>query len=204
MGTQRSNLQINNLAFESNLQWQKSAITKAKRSSLMGHRPCCVWMTGLSGAGKTTLANLLDETLHNNGKHSFVLDGDRCRSGLCCDLDFSAEARAENVRRIAEVAKLLVEAGLIVIVALISPFAAQRRLARSLFDPTEFVEVFVDTPLSACERRDAKGLYRRARRGEIANFTGISSAYERPENAELILDGQADPKDLLDKLLRCF
>jgi bifunctional enzyme CysN/CysC len=147
----------------------------------------CLWFTGLSGSGKSTIANLLEKRLHAEGKHTYILDGDNVRHGLNRDLGFTEADRVENIRRVAEVAKLLVDAGLIVIVAFISPFRAERQLARSLFDPGEFIEVFVDTPLEECERRDVKGLYAKARRGELKNFTGIDSDYEPPETAEVHL-----------------
>ncbi len=186
------------------LQWKDSAIKKIDRAELKAQSACCIWLTGLSGAGKTTLANLLDESLHRAGRHTFVLDGDRCRDGICNDLDFSPEGRMENVRRVSEVAKLMVDAGLIVIVSLISPLIAQRQQARKLFEPGEFIEVYLNTPLSTCEQRDAKGLYKKARQGLIPDFTGISSAYEPPESAEVVLDGQAPIGDLLRQMLQAL
>jgi adenylyl-sulfate kinase len=147
----------------------------------------CVWLTGLSGAGKSTIAGLLHDRLNAQGLHSCVLDGDRLRTGLNADLGFSEADRIENVRRVGEVAKLMADAGLIVLVAVISPYRAQRRLARGLFAGGEFLEVFVDAPLAECERRDTKGLYAKARRGELKNFTGIDSAYQPPEAPELRL-----------------
>jgi bifunctional enzyme CysN/CysC len=162
-------------------------IDKRARSAMKGQRPCVVWFTGLSAAGKSTIANLVDQRLHALGRHTYVLDGDNVRKGLSRDLGFTDADRTENVRRIAEVAKLMLDAGLIVLVSFISPFRAERKLARDLVEPGEFIEVFVDTPLAEAEKRDPKGLYARARRGEIPRFTGIDSPYEPPENPELRL-----------------
>jgi bifunctional enzyme CysN/CysC len=147
-----------------------------------------LWFTGLSAAGKSTIANLVERMLHANGFHTYLLDGDNVRHGLNKDLGFTAEDRVENIRRVAEVAKLMVEAGLIVLVAFISPFRSERRMARQLVEDNEFLEVFVDAPLSVLEKRDPKGLYRKARRGELKNFTGIDSPYEPPEHAEIRID----------------
>jgi bifunctional enzyme CysN/CysC len=170
-----------------NIHWHALEVTKAARAEMKHQVAKCLWFTGLSGSGKSTIANLLEKRLHAEGKHTYILDGDNVRHGLNRDLGFTEADRVENIRRVAEVAKLLVDAGLIVIVAFISPFRAERQLARSLFDPGEFIEVFVDTPLEECERRDAKGLYAKARRGELKNFTGIDSDYEPPESPEVHL-----------------
>jgi bifunctional enzyme CysN/CysC len=170
-----------------NVHWQALEVTKTARSHIKHQRARCLWFTGLSGSGKSTIANLLEKRLHADGKHTYVLDGDNIRHGLNRDLGFTEEDRVENIRRVGEVAKLLVDAGLIVMVAFISPFRAERELARSLFDDGEFIEVFVDTPLEECERRDVKGLYAKARRGEIKNFTAIDSDYEPPLSPEIHL-----------------
>lgn len=172
----------------SNIHVQTLDVTTAARAALMGQRPACLWLTGLSGAGKTTVANELDRRLHANHLRTFVLDGDNVRHGLCQDLGFSHADRVENMRRVTEVARLMVDAGLIVIVAFISPFRAERDLARSRFRPGEFFEIYLDTPLGECERRDPKGLYAKARRGEITQFTGIDSPYEPPLDASLKVD----------------
>ena len=172
----------------SNIHWQAVDVHKEARALLKHQRPRCVWLTGLSASGKSTIANLLEKRLHAEGRHTYLLDGDNVRHGLNRDLGFTEPDRIENIRRVAEVARLMVDAGLIVIVSFISPFRDERALARQLFAPGEFLEVFVDTPLAECERRDPKGLYAKARRGELANFTGIDSAYERPETPEVRID----------------
>lgn len=167
---------------------QKFDVDVVRRAKLKGQSPCVIWFTGLSGAGKSTLANLTESKLVAAGRHTYVLDGDNLRHGLTADLGFSDADRAENVRRIAEVAKLMVDAGLIVLCALISPLQSDRAIARGLFRKGEFIEVFVDAPLAEVERRDPKGLYKRARRGEISNFTGIDSPYDAPKNAEIHIE----------------
>jgi bifunctional enzyme CysN/CysC len=170
-----------------NVHWQALEVTKTARAKMKHQVAKCLWFTGLSGSGKSTIANLLEKRLHAEGKHTYVLDGDNVRHGLNRDLGFTEADRVENIRRVAELAKLMVDAGLIVMVAFISPFRAERQLARSLFNPGEFIEVFVDTPLEECERRDVKGLYAKARRGELKNFTGIDSDYEPPKSPEVHL-----------------
>jgi len=174
----------------SNMFRQSLDVGKDARSELKGQKTLCVWFTGLSGAGKSTLANLLETRLHVAGRHTYLLDGDNVRQGLNRDLGFTEADRVENIRRVAEVARLMTDAGLIVLVSFISPFRAERRMARALFAPGEFIEVFVDAPLAECERRDPKGLYAKARRGELKDFTGIDSAYEVPENPELTVNTQ--------------
>lgn len=163
-----------------NIFWKNSHVSQIQRARLLGQKPYCIWFTGFSGAGKSTLAAALEAQLHTDGRHVYVLDGDNIRHGLNRDLGFSVESRVENIRRVAEVAHLMVDAGLIVLVAFISPFRAERDMARSLFEPREFFEVFVETPLAVCEQRDTKGLYAKARRGELHDFTGIDSPYEPP------------------------
>lgn len=168
--------------------WHHATVTRARREAQNGHRGAIVWFTGLSGAGKSTLAHEVEEHLHRMGCGTFVLDGDNVRHGLCGDLGFSAEDRAENIRRIGEVAKLFMEAGVIVLTAFISPFRADRDRVRAMVQPGEFIEVYCRCPLDVCEQRDVKGLYMKARAGEIAQFTGISSPYEPPNQPELTVD----------------
>lgn len=166
---------------------QNLIIDKTVRSAQKYQTPQCIWFTGLSGSGKSTLANLLEQSLYTQGCHTYLLDGDNIRLGLNRDLGFTQADRVENIRRIAEVSRLMVDAGLIVLVSFISPFCSDRQMARNLFATGEFLEVFVDTPLEECERRDTKGLYAKVRRGELKNFTGIDSPYEAPENPEIHL-----------------
>ncbi len=185
-----------------NVQWQEISINKGARAGLKEQRPCVLWFTGLSGAGKSTIANSLEKRLHAMGRHTYLLDGDNVRHGLNKDLGFTDADRVENIRRVAEAARLFVDAGLIVMVSFISPFRSERRMARDLFDEGEFMEIFVDTPLDVCEARDPKGLYVKARAGLIANFTGIDSLYEPPERPELKLDtSKATPEALAEALL---
>lgn len=172
------------------------------RNQLNGHRSLVIWFTGLSGSGKSTLANMLEQRLHERGIRTFILDGDNVRKGLNKDLDFSDEGRKENIRRIGEVAKLMVDAGLVVIAAFVSPFEEERQKLRTLLGADVFVEVFVDTPLEVCESRDTKGLYKKARRGEIPHFTGISSPFEIPPHPDIhIRTSDETPEKSLEKIL---
>ncbi len=185
-----------------NVHWQALEVNKAARAAIKHQKPRCVWFTGLSGSGKSTIANLLEKRLNVDGRHTFILDGDNVRHGLNRDLGFTEEDRVENIRRVAEVAKLMVDAGLIAIVAFISPYRAERALARRLFDEGEFIEVFVDTPIEECERRDAKGLYAKARRGELKNFTGIDSTYEVPMDPEITLHTtEVSPENSVERII---
>lgn len=178
------------------------AVDQALRAAMKHQRPACIWFTGLSGAGKSTLGNQLDQALQARGMHSYLLDGDLLRQGLCQDLGMSDADRHENVRRIAEVARLMVDAGLIVIVSAISPFRADRDAARERFSDGEFLEVHVSTPLAECERRDAKGLYRKVQEGLITRFTGIDSPYEAPLHPEFVIDTSAgDCSEFIERLV---
>lgn len=173
----------------------KHKIEQADRIKARGHRPMVVWLTGLSGSGKSTLANLIEQTLFEQGMATYILDGDNIRTGLNKDLDFSESGRVENIRRIGEVAKLFIDAGTVVITAFISPFRSDRNLARSLAGEENFVEVFVDCPLEICEQRDVKGLYQKARSGQIKNFTGIDSPFEEPDNADIRVQTHLESTD---------
>jgi bifunctional enzyme CysN/CysC len=186
-----------------NIHWQPTDVDKQARSAQKGQKACVLWFTGLSGAGKSTIANLVDRKLHRRGLHTYILDGDNVRHGLNRDLGFTEEDRVENIRRVGEVAKLMVDAGLIVIVSFISPFRSERRMARRLVEDSEFIEIFVDTPLAVAEERDPKGLYKKARRGELQNFTGIDSPYETPEHPEIRLDTTVNtPESAADLVIR--
>ena len=185
-----------------NVHWQALDVNKPARAVLKGQKPCVLWYTGLSGAGKSTIANLVDKKLHSTSRHTYLLDGDNVRHGLNKDLGFTDADRVENIRRIAEVAKLMVDAGLIVSTAFISPFRAERQMARALLGPGEFIEIFIDTPLKVAEQRDPKGLYKKARRGDLKNFTGIDSPYEAPESPELRIDTTSiSPEDAAEMIV---
>jgi adenylylsulfate kinase len=171
-----------------NIVWHQHDVDKSRRAQAKKQKACVIWLTGLSGSGKSTIANLLEKKLAEFNKHTYLLDGDNVRHGLCGDLGFSDKDRVENIRRISEVAKLFVDAGLIVITAFISPFQRDRDYCRNLLDGNEFVEVFINTPIEECEKRDPKGLYQKARQGDIKDFTGISSPYEAPVSPEVVLE----------------
>jgi bifunctional enzyme CysN/CysC len=180
-----------------NIHWQALSLDRAARAASLQQHPRCLWFTGLSGAGKSTIANQVEQRLHALGRHTYVLDGDNVRHGLNRDLGFTDEDRVENIRRVAEVARLMVDAGLIVLVSFISPFRDERRMARDLFGPGDFAEVYVDTPIELCEQRDPKGLYAKARAGELRNFTGVDSPYEPPLDPELHLRTEKESVDAL-------
>jgi adenylylsulfate kinase len=184
-----------------NIVWHDHHLSKDERSELKEQKPCILWFTGLSGSGKSTVANAVEVKLAKIKKHTYLLDGDNVRHGLNRDLGFSDEDRMENIRRIGEVSKLFVDAGVIVLTAFISPFREDRDTVRTLVKNGEFIEIFVDTPLEVCEQRDPKGLYAKARRGEIPEFTGISSPYEAPEGAEIHLKGEMGIEDSADAIL---
>ena len=172
---------------EKNIVWHEQHVTKKERSAIKGQRACIVWFTGLSASGKSTIANALEVKLMEQNRHTYLLDGDNIRLGLNSDLGFSDEDRVENIRRVGEVSKLFVDSGIIVLTAFISPFRKDREIVKRLVEKDEFIEVFVDTPLDICEKRDPKGLYLKAREGKIPNFTGVSSVYEAPLNPQIHL-----------------
>jgi adenylylsulfate kinase len=171
----------------SNIVWHKHRVTKEKRLLLTQQNPCILWFTGLSGSGKSTLAGMVEQQLYENGNFTYLLDGDNLRYGLNSDLGFDEVGRKENIRRIGEVAKLFVDSGLIVLTAFISPYVQERDFVRNLVKHGEFIEIFVDVPLTECEKRDPKGLYKKARSGEIKDFTGVSAPYEEPENPDIYI-----------------
>ncbi|MEO2267709.1 adenylyl-sulfate kinase [Pseudoalteromonas sp. YIC-656] len=173
---------------DENIVWHQHGVNKQKRQTANGHKSCILWFTGFSGSGKSTIAGALENKLHELGHKTYLLDGDNVRHGLCGDLSFSDEDRKENIRRVGEASKLMVDAGLLVLTAFISPFQAERTMVRNLVEEGEFIEVYLDTPLATCEQRDPKGLYKKARAGEIAHFTGIDSDYEVPVNPEIIIN----------------
>lgn len=185
-----------------NLVWHHATVTRARRESQNGHRGAIVWFTGLSGSGKSTLAHAVEEYLYQKGSRTFVLDGDNVRHGLCSDLGFSNKDREENIRRIGETAKLFMEAGVIVLTAFISPFRADRERVRGMVGHGDFIEIYCDAPIATCESRDVKGMYKKARAGLIAEFTGITSPYEKPENPELTVhSGEVQLNDCVDQVI---
>ncbi|AFR04763.1 adenylyl-sulfate kinase [Pectobacterium brasiliense] len=186
---------------DENVVWHAHDVTRESREKLHGHQGVVIWFTGLSGSGKSTLAGALEQALHQRGVSTYLLDGDNVRHGLCRDLGFTDDDRRENIRRVGEVAKLMVDAGLVVLTAFISPHRAERKMVQDLLGEGQFIEVFVDTPLATCEARDPKGLYKKARAGELRNFTGIDSAYEAPEAPDSHLDGEQLVTNLTDQLL---
>lgn len=191
-----------------NVVWHHATVTRARREALNGHRGAVLWFTGLSGSGKSTLAHAVEEELHFKGCRTFVLDGDNVRHGLCGDLGFSAQDRQENIRRIGEMAKIFMEAGVIVLTAFISPYGADRERVRGRVGRSDFIEIYCDTPIEICESRDVKGLYKKARAGQLAEFTGINSPYEAPENCELTVHTgttglEACVQQVIDKMMQC-
>jgi adenylylsulfate kinase len=186
----------------SDVVWHQATVTRERRQTQNGHQSVMLWFTGLSGAGKSTLAHSVEEHLHQLGCRTFTFDGDNVRHGLCSDLGFSSEDRVENIRRVGEMAKLFLEAGVIALTAFISPFRSDREKVRSLVTQGEFLEIYCRCPLEICEERDVKGLYKRARAGEIINFTGISSPYEQPDNPDLVVDtGDLSLKESVAKVI---
>ncbi|BAB13120.1 adenylyl-sulfate kinase [Buchnera aphidicola str. APS (Acyrthosiphon pisum)] len=188
--------------FQNNIFWQKHSITRLKREKKNGHKSIVLWFTGLSGSGKSTIANFLEEILFKNGINSYLLDGDNIRSGLCSDLSFSLADRNENIRRIGEVVKMMLHAGLIILVSVISPYRNQREMVRQMLGKKNFLEVFIDTPIEICESRDPKKLYKQARTGQISDFTGIQCTYETPNTPDVLLKGTDSLKNNSKKLIK--
>lgn len=184
-----------------NIFWNTYRITRKNREYLHKHRSILLWFTGLSGSGKSVLANILEEKLYYRLVNTYVLDGDNIRHGLCRDLKFNLHDRRENVRRVGEIAKLMIDAGLVVLATFVSPYRADRKMLRDMFSVNDFIEVFVDTPLYLCEEREIKGLYKKARSGTIGDFTGISASYEIPEHPDIYLDGKKTIPELVHQLL---
>jgi len=195
--------ELNKKLLNKNIKWQSFKLSQFDRAKIKNQKPLCLWMTGLSGSGKSSLANALEEKLNILGKHTYILDGDNLRHGLNSDLNFTEEDRNENVRRAAEVAKLMVDAGLIVIVGLISPLRLERQNARCLFEKNQFKEIYISTSLQECEKRDVKGLYKKARSGDLKNFTGIDSPYEKPEEPDIEINTEnIDIKKAVEMILK--
>jgi adenylylsulfate kinase len=193
---------MNESAKKNNITWFNGHVSREDRENNHGHKGVVVWFTGLSASGKSTVAHYLEKLLFNNGCHTYTFDGDNVRHGLCCDLGFNEEDRVENIRRIGEMVKLFVDAGIIAITAFISPYQRDREKIRSLLEKDRFIEIFVDCPIEECEKRDKKGIYTKARSGEIKNFTGISAPYERPKSPELVI--QSDREESLEAAKRIF
>ncbi|QCI24470.1 adenylyl-sulfate kinase [Buchnera aphidicola (Muscaphis stroyani)] len=191
-----------NANFDKNVILEKHLITRFKREIKHNHKSIVLWFTGLSGSGKSSISNILEQCLFKKCVHTYILDGDNVRTGLCSDLNFSISDRTENIRRIGEVSKLMLDAGMIVLVAIISPYRYQRKLIRKMLGESNFLEIFVDTPIQVCENRDPKNLYKKARKGEIFNFTGIQSEYQIPEKPDVHLDGTQSLKDNAKKLIK--
>lgn len=187
---------VNNSVF-----WNIYHITRKKREFLHKHRSILLWFTGLSSSGKSALAGALEEELYNRSIHTYILDGDNIRYGLCCDLKFNRCDRRENIRRIGEVAKLMVDSGVVVLGTFVSPYRSDRQMVRDMFYVDDFIEIFVDTPLYICENRDKKGLYKKARAGVIENLTGVNDIYEKPKHPDIYLDGKKSIKELVHQLL---
>ena len=187
---------------DNNITWHKGLVCREDREKNHGHKAAAVWFTGLSASGKSTIAHNLEKILFENGCSTYTFDGDNVRHGLCCDLSFTAEDRVENIRRIGEMIKLFVDAGIIAVTAFISPYKKDRRKIRSLLEDGQFVEIFVDCPVEVCEKRDKKGIYAKARAGEIKNFTGISAPYEIPENADMII--RSHQVDSMEAAMKVF
>ena len=197
--------QLTNQGASTNIAWHQASVDRAARAARRGHRSAILWFTGLSGAGKSTLANAVNQALFERGLSTYVLDGDNIRHGLCKDLGFSDADREENIRRIGEVSKLFLDAGVIVLTAFVSPFRADRDKARDLVESGDFIEIHCAADLAVCESRDPKGLYAKARAGQIKEFTGISSPYEAPENAELAIDtGSQDLSESVDVVIKAL
>jgi adenylylsulfate kinase len=190
------------LSVSTNVVWHRATVTRTRREAQNGHHGAILWFTGLSGSGKSTLAHAVEEALHQRGCRTFVLDGDNVRHGLCGDLGFSVKDRQENIRRIGETAKMFMEAGVIVLTAFISPYYADRERVRGIVEHGDFIEIFCDTPIEVCESRDVKGLYKKARAGQLAEFTGITSPYEAPQNCELVVHtGTAGLDDCVQQVI---
>ncbi|WP_159714656.1 adenylyl-sulfate kinase [Blochmannia endosymbiont of Camponotus nipponensis] len=185
-----------------NVFWYNHCIKRKDRELLHKHRAILLWFTGLSGSGKSILASVLEKKLYHRKISTYILDGDNMRHGLCRDLGFSSYDRHENIRRVGEIARLMVDAGVVVLASFISPYHSERKMVRSMLPGNHFIEIFVDTPLHVCERRDPKGLYKKARSGEIENFTGISAPYERPKKPDIYLDGKKSIIELTNQVLR--